>query len=254
MSYRIQIPDVGDKIQLAKDWKFKLFHEYRNDDLWKIQTGEEYNWKAYGEIKFVDFVIPAQTVLTIDRVYIRKGLKNFSSVSFIIGAGCPNKEIEKKRFWAKLEDVNTIEANNMKVCKVYTLDFWPVNFPINCRARDRGLMKLPDYDVHNPKTFPEEDDTKFDAIHFIEKQICAQEPDGSKPVFNVGIDFLFEDKLTDKHPTHGYWFPRKVWIKCIIHTHYTLKDLNGKTLFETDSFETLKRKGREIYKAQCENS
>ena len=45
------------------------------------------------------------TILKIDRIYIRKNNREYSSVSFIIQNGCHNK----KRFWAKLEDVNLIE-------------------------------------------------------------------------------------------------------------------------------------------------
>jgi hypothetical protein len=50
--------------------------------------------------------IPAGSELIIDRVYIRKGQAEYSSVSFYVDKmfkGC------KPRFWAKLEDVNYIE-------------------------------------------------------------------------------------------------------------------------------------------------
>lgn len=52
--------------------------------------------------------LPVGTYLKVDRVYIRKGAKDFSSVTF----WCQKPGYKKKyRFFAKLEDVNNIEYN-----------------------------------------------------------------------------------------------------------------------------------------------
>ena len=67
----------------------------------------------------IDVVIPAGTVLKVDRIYIRKGALDYSSVTFYAtGLGTvvvtPSYSWEKKkkksslRFWAKLCDCNNI--------------------------------------------------------------------------------------------------------------------------------------------------
>ena len=54
---------------------------------------------------FYNVVLLEDTILKIDRIFIRKGSLDFSSVSFWIKSG-PYKGA---RFWAKLEDVNRIK-------------------------------------------------------------------------------------------------------------------------------------------------
>jgi len=64
----------------------------------------------------VPFTIPKGTVLTVDRIYIRSGNHEFSSVSFRINKakGKAKQQDDNPfhvgiRFWAKLDDVNNIE-------------------------------------------------------------------------------------------------------------------------------------------------
>lgn len=75
----------------------------------------EFNSKLFG----VPATLPKDTILNVDRIYIRKGASDFSSISFFIES-CPDLTLNpltnskgvkkgKKRFWAKLEDVNCIE-------------------------------------------------------------------------------------------------------------------------------------------------
>lgn len=52
--------------------------------------------------------LPTDSELTIDRIYIRKGASDYSSVSFWVKLPTNKKKI---RFWAKLEDVNKIVFN-----------------------------------------------------------------------------------------------------------------------------------------------
>lgn len=73
--------------------------------------------------EFLDVELPEGTILAIDRIYIRKGASDFSSVTFYakdLGmVEIPNspysrvksKKIKKKalRFWVKLSEVNTLE-------------------------------------------------------------------------------------------------------------------------------------------------
>ena len=98
------IPPLGTKIELAEPWTFKLYSEYRNDGLfefWALAIPNRYA----NPPNFVERTIDMGTILTIDRIYIRKGAKGFDSVSFFMKGPNMKKSV---RFWAKLEDVNRI--------------------------------------------------------------------------------------------------------------------------------------------------
>lgn len=68
---------------------------------------------------------PRKTVLRVDRIYIRKGNEDFSSVSFFV-AGSPLPALQptefkkkvgsrgRRRFWAKLVDVNTMQFDQVE--------------------------------------------------------------------------------------------------------------------------------------------
>lgn len=54
---------------------------------------------------------PKDTILTVDRIYIRKGGEQFSSITFRTASTTITQLKKKKpRFWAKLYEVNTIEC------------------------------------------------------------------------------------------------------------------------------------------------
>jgi hypothetical protein len=94
------IPSIGTEIKLAESWKFKLYGEYRNSGMFTY-LGLKYPYKA-GPVE-VEF--PIGTVLKVDRIYIRKGNDSYNSVTFFLIDG---KKKGRKRFWAKLDDVNRI--------------------------------------------------------------------------------------------------------------------------------------------------
>lgn len=86
--------------------------------------GDFKKWNRYdvinGRVPGVTFVketgievfLKAGQVLTVDRIYVRKGASDFSSITFnYIGAP---KGSGRVRFWAKLADVNTIEFDLVK--------------------------------------------------------------------------------------------------------------------------------------------
>lgn len=139
---KLYIPGLGDEIQLIADWTFDLHDEGRNESLMVYM--KDYRLElAYGDrnrtIPPVPTTIPAGTVLKIDRIYIRKGSEEFNSVSFFwkgaanlakvqmkefrdteyFGFGKPSISTSRMRqvrtpkqpirFWAKLDDVNNIE-------------------------------------------------------------------------------------------------------------------------------------------------
>lgn len=149
------IPEIGDQLILTKDWTFNLHCERRNENLakyfgycmnrslwvsiedlppWDLPYPEDaieskiWN-KAYDEWALkaskiehkseLLVTIPANTILSIDRIYIRKGAKDYSSITFYaknLGkietmSRWTGKKLNKKalRFWAKLSDCNNIE-------------------------------------------------------------------------------------------------------------------------------------------------
>lgn len=113
---RLFIPKLGTNLTLTADWTFPLHHERRNAALFKAFDLPMWTW-SFGQEKPpapVQVTIPAGTVLTVDRIYIRSGAADFSSLTF--RATFPGKKTAKSffgrtgvRFWAKLADVNRIE-------------------------------------------------------------------------------------------------------------------------------------------------
>lgn len=135
---KLFIPEIGTDIVLSEDWTFNLYNERRNA-ITCVMSGFKENAKEFdrinrekrenGEISWEDFwsleyseplTLPRGTRLRVDRVYIRKGASDFSSVTFRI-MSCPLKfltlekdggtfpKYQHRRFWAKLDDVNKIE-------------------------------------------------------------------------------------------------------------------------------------------------
>lgn len=136
---KLYIPELGDALVLTKDWTFDLYLEDRNkslyleiikikrfnditkgfeiltdnkklnDDVSKLQREEGSYWRIYlGKIS-TKFTLPKNTILIVDRIYIRKGAEDFSSVTFK-----STYNGKKIRFWAKLKDINTIEFRHTK--------------------------------------------------------------------------------------------------------------------------------------------
>lgn len=62
-------------------------------------------------MKQISATLPAETVLKVDRIFIRKGMEDWSSLTFfMVSSPDPRFASKKKtRFWAKLSDCNQIE-------------------------------------------------------------------------------------------------------------------------------------------------
>lgn len=105
----LYVPEIGDCLKLTADWTFGLHHDYRNRPL-----AEHFNLRIgrYDDPP-LSVTIPAGTVLKVDRIYIRKGNQEFSSITFYsigIGQGSGGFGRPKSaRFFAKLSDCNKIE-------------------------------------------------------------------------------------------------------------------------------------------------
>lgn len=116
------IPELGTVFTLAEDWTFKVINEERNKSLAKLmgsphsddyyfpfgtKDSDEYYVNRYGRkrvpIDAGEHTFPAGTSFEVDRIYVRKGNEDFSSVTFKTRVN--GKTV---RFFAKLDDVNKI--------------------------------------------------------------------------------------------------------------------------------------------------
>jgi hypothetical protein len=145
----ITIPSIGSILTLTQDWTFPLWAEKRNQTFWEALFGEPHQDPEFAETYdlidrdaergFQSFdqnscwqkryrfwhpylngrtstlppprkstTLVAGTQLKVSRIYIRQGQNDFNSITFTV-AKSPQKW--KGRFWAKLEDVNRIEAD-----------------------------------------------------------------------------------------------------------------------------------------------
>ena len=100
------IPDIGTLLKLEEDWTFTLYLERRNITLFNKMGG-------YTKNKVID--LPKGLIVKVDRIYIRKGLSQYSSITFTV----PNPKTKKDKgempqnieyggckFWVKLHECN----------------------------------------------------------------------------------------------------------------------------------------------------
>lgn len=151
---KLQIPSIGDKIELSQNWTFTVWSETRNESLgralglfgvinsdnpswllprWTGQATEPYMKTAPNGMQYLERMLgadviasgectlPKGTVLTIDRIYIRKGGKDFDSLSFLLHynpklkfVGTNQPFVKNIRFWAKLSDCNNIHFDSLQ--------------------------------------------------------------------------------------------------------------------------------------------
>lgn len=134
---RMCIPELGTRLVLSEDWDLVVHDEKRNqtvyDTLAETQGVElsfvgTSTWRSW-DGQALALTLPQGTVLTVDRIYIRKGQSDFSSVTFVIeetthpflGGRCAKPTWDgrdfrrvKRRFWARLEDVNRMEVEDVQ--------------------------------------------------------------------------------------------------------------------------------------------
>lgn len=123
---KLYIPEINDLLRLSQPWQFPLHYEGRNETLLKLSGQCNAGWNGYSSnLPPVNFELPVDTLLVVDRIYIRKGSSDYSSLTFRIKA-CSIKEYVGKRFWAKLKDCNTIEflheEKGPEVDKVFVIE------------------------------------------------------------------------------------------------------------------------------------
>lgn len=106
------LPEIGTRLRLSEDWEFDLHSEHRNSTFFKqISITSYYQLNSPTKAK-----VRAGGKLTVDRIYIRKGAKDYSSVTFHLKKGAEVEyngglyKMNGARFWAKLRDVNKMHV------------------------------------------------------------------------------------------------------------------------------------------------
>lgn len=111
------VPTIGSRMRLTEDWTFSVFLEHRNKTLEQFEscpknTDPHNSWWDYKCPKIGEITFPKDTILKLDRIFIRKNMDGFDSMSFFVEETSLKKKVSKSkrvRFWAKLEDCNTIK-------------------------------------------------------------------------------------------------------------------------------------------------
>ena len=222
---RLYIPEVGDLLKLESDWTFTLYNEHRNKRLFEAFNIEyDTTYHKLSQIPKHQVTLPTGTILKVDRVYIRKGISEYSSLSFFINYHEDNNFIGK-RFWAKLNDVNNIDYSipeNSKrnpIIKIKTyLDNEEIKQPIE-----------KNYSIYSEST------TTPDVF---KRQI---DPNNVKLEYFVFVDGVLQYKVKFKNVVvevvenkYGTWLNR------IIHKNYMLRDFECEVI-HVDTKEIISR-------------
>jgi hypothetical protein len=144
---KLYIPRLGDTLKLTSPWTFNLMRQEKNESVWRLfnlpwdnsgnmwhqtdipndvcdehelivlpksdfyQPGTGYNSKY---LYYKSLTLPVDAQLKVERIYIRQGSPDFDSVTFtIVKNTIPNFTSGKARFWAPLDDVNTMEFHKV---------------------------------------------------------------------------------------------------------------------------------------------
>ncbi|MFP5434658.1 MAG: hypothetical protein ACLGIM_16295 [Alphaproteobacteria bacterium] len=130
---QVFFPTIGTQIILDAEWSFRLYDEYRNDTLIRAlgfkrtQSGDYYNRYGFPQQDqyqhCTTVVLPAGTVLQIDRIYLRKGMSDYDSLTFAVLDSAMESLLPWKknavaggavRFWTKLDDANAMPGSFTK--------------------------------------------------------------------------------------------------------------------------------------------
>jgi len=137
MVNKLYIPSIGDTLEVAAPWTFSLQAERRNEtfikafgidkDLTTSGKPITHYYYYYGSLEYkgvtlkdqvIDqFVIPVGAQLSVSRIYIRQGQKEFNSITFnLLKNSCSGITDQvgvyypigrgRVRFWAPLHEVN----------------------------------------------------------------------------------------------------------------------------------------------------
>lgn len=231
---RLYVPDIGHKLKLQADWTFPLYHEHRNDSLLRYFTGEGYSWGwRENENKSVPTVtIPKDSILTVDRIYIRKGSSDYSSITFRVVLNG-----KSYRFWAKLEDCNKIEFQVEGTTKVLKLVFeeLPTVKSVDYFSYDfKGESELPEKVIYEGK-----------CVNVIQRKRIPLAK--TKVTFDVSWSKEESKNSMFRNIEGTYWYGK---VSKPIYNAYTLEDVE---LGSYTSAETMKKEVKEYVIKNMEN-
>lgn len=116
----VTFPHIGSKLILADPWKFTLHSERRNKTFWIDLFGDPCKdrndaWTFWRGGTTQPVILPTGSILKVDRIYVRRGAKDFDTITFLLEhTSMPEfaytKRKVKGRFWVKLGEVNTMIA------------------------------------------------------------------------------------------------------------------------------------------------
>ena len=219
MKRQMYIPEIGNVIKLEKDWKFTLYCEYRNEKLFEAISKEKYNYREDGQD--IEVTLPKGATLTIDRIYIRQGLSNYSSLSFYLD--CPAISDKRLRFWAKLVDVNNIMFSiESKVT--------PVKLVSNC-PNIRNGESLPPYDIR----------------YFGDDGVYLVSETGTIELYKVDIKYDVEER---QMTTQGWFGSSSYTLRIYENVKYYLLSLDNIELGVYKTRDSLMSAARRMYKEQ----
>lgn len=109
------IPTIGTKLKLEAEWVFSLIVERRNDSLLReaglgaiANHGRQFRDSSAGKVS-----LPKDTVLEVDRIYIRKGKGDYDSITFVTKHH-PQWGNKRTRFFVRLSEVNGMECSKVE--------------------------------------------------------------------------------------------------------------------------------------------
>jgi len=130
IDYEVKYPNYSDFIRYERHWEkhqeaCKIAEQ--NCEAYVKYENDTKEWRSKAEPcgkELITVTIPAGTVLKIDRIYIRRGLSEYSSLTFsthdlgnteLINPyrAKSKKKLSSIRFWAKLADCNNINCERV---------------------------------------------------------------------------------------------------------------------------------------------
>lgn len=114
---QLNVPFIGEQLQVARDWHFSLSYNRQNEALLKIVAPDDLATKiqelGYEKLFYTSiaapfpFVLPAGTILTVVNVYIQQLTGNYDTIRFKIEA-CPDSRLRNKSFVVKMSQANQL--------------------------------------------------------------------------------------------------------------------------------------------------
>lgn len=171
---RVFVPRVGTILRLSQEWSFEVFADRRNSAAaLALGRTEESIRHIRGDTSLGRLILPANTVVVVDRVYVRQAINStarpseYDSITFRVRAGGIPELSARKRFFARIEDVNMMDV------EILTED------PLKPAAKATGTLSKSNlnrrrYDAMSRLTSRDGYDTLFQAAQLLDAEATAK--------------------------------------------------------------------------------